>query len=470
MTLKGWGAAAALLTLAACAQTEIERPSAQQAWDTEAHRSILKVSADDPWCAYVADLRGHLDGGERPSEEARDAALAEIRQEAADLAAADSRKADVFHPFRKAMACELIAGAEEELVEQDWNTAEQFLENATSAMLDPYDGTSLRPLVPPFDHLDGAEPESLRPVDLTTAEYCTSLDSSGLALYQQIDGVSSAVIFPGSLQRAPDWFAHVIVAYNRWGREHIEGHQLAEGDQDFGGVPYHCRRFHAAYEGSKEFAVKENLIVLLAEKDDPSKVGRLIVQGADGREVVLDKELDASQFAAGGTEGEKIDFFADDIRGDLAGARDRDDALPPPSEYEVRFDYNVRDIALEADGLGDDGIAGLRKKLAMQTVEEPLRVNLIGHADCVGPRWYNTEISEARVQTVLNSVIKPELVKVDFPAEIFEGKPIPDELAGRLKIDIQFRGLGEEVASEGLESSRDCEPDQVHRRVVVQVF
>lgn len=445
MTLRGGGLIALALLVGACAQIE-NQPNA---WSPEEHRAALGVSQDDPWCGYMRDLRSGLDGASAiPSEGEREAALAAVRAEGSV-----SKNGDPLWPFRKALICEYIDGAGEERAEFDWVTNAEFLSYARMAETNQPAEDGISPLVPVFDHLDGGEPESLTPVDLSSSGYCDSLATSELALSQQRGSVVEAVSFPGSLQRAPDWFAMIQVSYHRWAREQLEGHQLQDGAVDFGGIPYHCARFHNALEGSKQFAVKDNLIFLLPELDDPTKAGRLEVQDSEGNVIVLDKVLAAAQLDNGGTGSETVDFFAEDLAASpgLSGAVNRTNNLPPPKVFTVLFDYNQRDPIAS-----DTGLTALVEELKSRNPEEPLRIAMSGHADCVGPRWYNQLISEDRVKNVFDQVISPALVAQGFDQET-------------LSNDKQFKlvGLGETVPA-GVPGNR-CEPSDPDRRVVVVV-
>lgn len=443
------GAVASICALAAACSALPTGEDAPNAWDPVEHSAFLGVAPDDDWCVYMRDLRTHLDGEARaPGDASREAALAGVRAEAAE-----NKDGDPLWPFRKALICELIDGAAEERAEFDWITAAMFLADARAAASNPPAPDGISPLVPVFDHLDGDEPESLEPVDLTNNAYCDALPTSELALSQQRGGVVEAVGFPGSLQRAPDWFAHVQVSYARWAREHLEGHQLAKGDVDFGGVPFHCNRFHAALEGSKEFAVKDNLIFLLPELDDPNSAGRLEVRDANGDVVVLDKILAAAQLNADGTEGEAIDFFADDLKASpsLSGAVDRSNNLPPPKVFTVLFGYNEREPVAD-----DPGLVALIAELKTRDPAEPLRIAMTGHADCVGPNWYNTLISEDRVENVFTQTIVPTLSAQGFSDETLE-----DERKFKLA------GLGETVPART--PGNRCEASDPDRRVVVVV-
>lgn len=448
MHLRGGGLSAVAMAtlLSACVQQGLPN-----AWSVPEHQSFLGVAADDPWCGYVSDLRTHLDGaGERPSDEVREAALTAVRAEAK----AD-KDGDPLWSYRKALICEFSQGATEELTELDWNTAEEFLSFARMAAQNPRPNDGISPLVPIFDHLDGEAPESLEPVDLRTPEYCDELGSADLALSQQRGGVVEALGFSGSLQRAPEWFALVHVAYHRWSREYLEGHQFQEGDSKFGGIPFHCRRFHNALAGSKEFAVKDNLIFLLPELDDPNRAGRLEVRDADGNVVVLDRVLAAAQLNADGTEGERVDFFAEDLAASpsLSAAVDRANNLPGPKVFTLLFDYNTREAPIE-----NKQLAALRAELETRDPKDPLRIAMTGHADCVGPRWYNTIISEDRVQNVFDTVIKPTLLGKGFTEEA-------------LTDDKRFKlaGLGESVPAVRRDKDQRCEASDPDRRVVVVV-
>ncbi len=384
-------------------------------WSAAEHSAALGVAADDPWCGHMRSLRAYLDGeGERPSEETRRAAIEDVRAEAAS-----AKSGDPYWPFRKALICENIDGAAEERQEFDWVTTEEFLTGARAAAANPPPENGITPLVPVFDHLDGGEPESLKPVDLSNPAYCDALETSELALSQLRGEVVDAVSFPGSLQRAPDWFGMIQVAYHRWAREQLEGHQLERGDVDFGGIPWHCRRLHAALEGSKEYAIKDNLIFLLPELDDPNRAGRLVIRDAAGNEVVLDRVLAAAQTNADGSGGEAVDFYPSDLRASatLAGAVDRTNNLPPPKTFQIFFESN------EGEPLaGDQGVADLRKELGDRDPGEPLRIALSGYADCVGPRWYNQILSEKRVRNVFEMIVEPTLLAQGFSEEALKDK------------------------------------------------
>ncbi|MEL6793470.1 MAG: hypothetical protein AAFP78_08460, partial [Pseudomonadota bacterium] len=351
-----------------------------------------------------------------------------------------------------ALICEYVDAAAEERAEFDWIAAQDFLDLARRAATVPPAEDGISPLVPVFDHLDGGEPASLQPVDLSDPAYCDAIPTSELALSQQRGGVVEAVGFPGSLQRAPDWFAHVQVAYHRWAREHLEGHQLEPPESRFGGIPFHCARFHAAQEGSKQFAVKDNLIFLLPELDDPNAAGRLEVRDAQGNLVILDRVLAAAQTNADGTGGEAVDFFAEDLRASpsLSSAVDRSNSLPPPKVYQMFFGYNDG----EAD-INEEGAIALTAELKTRSPEEPLRIAMSGHADCVGPRWYNQLISERRVQSVFDLVIKPALLSQGFSEEALNDRK-------RFKLV----GLGETAAKP--EPGR-CAATDADRRVAVVV-
>lgn len=444
MMKRGGAVAAATAMLASC----VGAPNEPNPWDPSETLAALGVAADDPWCGHMQALRTYLDGeGPRPDAETRRAAIDAVRAEAAA-----SKEGDPYWPFRKALICEYAQGAAEERTEFDWITTEDFLAAALAAGRNPAPADGISPLVPVFDHLDGAEPESIQPVDLTEPAYCDGLDTSELALSQQRGDVVDAVSFPGSIQRAPDWFAMIQVAYHRWGREHLEGHQTDRGDYDFGGIPWHCRRFHAALEGSKEFAIKDNLIFLLPELDDPERAGRLVVRDAAGNEVVLDRVLAAAQTDADGSGGETVDFYPSDLRASplLAGAVDRTNQLPPPKTFQIFFDTNDREVPAD-----DEGAAALRAELGTRDPAEPLRIALSGYSDCVGARWYNQLLSEARAKAVFEDIVRPSLIAQGFSEETLGDKR-------RFKLS----GLGETKATR--EAGR-CEGEDMDRRVTVIV-
>lgn len=418
-------------------------------WDPAARRAALGVAADDPWCIHMAALRASLDGdGPAPTDAAREAALVDVRAEATTM-----RNGDPLWPFRKALICEYVQGAAEEREEFDWATAAEFLEAASMAASNPPSENGVSPLVPVFDHLDGGEPESLAPVDLSNPAYCDALETSELALSQQRGGVVDAVSFPGSLRRAPDWFATVQVSYHRWAREQLEGHQIAPGAVDYGGIPYHCHRFHAAQEGSKTFALKDNLIFLLPELDDPEKSGRLVVQDAEGGEIVLDRVLAAAQLDSDGSEGEEVDFFPEDLAAAprLSGAVERSSSLPPPRVFQIHFDFNR--LTPRED---DPQIAALLTELAKRDPGEPLRIQLSGHADCVGSSRDNKEVSSARARAVFSDIIRPALIERGF-----------DEAALNDRRRFKLVGLG--ASAPAVKPGAVCRREEANRRVVVVV-
>lgn len=424
-------------------------PGAPDAWDVSGQRAALGAVADDPWCGYMADIRAHLDGaGPAPSQEARDAALSAVRAEASA-----SKDGDPLWPFRKALICEYLQGAEEEAQVFEWVTVAQFQDAASLAGTAPAPEDGVSPLVPIFDHLSGDEPDSIAPVDLSKPEYCDAFETDTLALSQQRGGIVSSLGFPGSLRRAPDWYAHIQVSYHRWGREVQERRRLASDRMSLGDAPRFCRRFHAALEGAEQFGLKDNLIFLLPELDDPEESGRLVVRDAAGEEVVLDRVLAAAQLGAGGEGGEAVDFFAEDLAAapGLKGAVDRTNNLPPPKVFSIHFDYNRREPMA-----GDPQIGALKEELASRSPEEPLRIAMSGHADCVGPRWYNTLISEDRAKSVFDEIIRPALIRRGFAEAMLADKK-------RFKLS----GLGEEAPA--IEPGSRCRPTDENRRVVVVV-
>jgi len=170
---------------------------------------------------------------------------------------------------------------------------------------------------------------------------------------------------------------------------------------------------------------------------------------------VLDKVLAAAQLNADGTEGERVDFFAEDLASlaSLASAVDRTNNLPPPKVSTLLFDYNTREAPIE-----EDQLKALRAELSTRNPEEPLRIAMTGHADCVGPRWYNTIISEDRVKNVFETVIKPTLLQKGFTEDT-------------LSDDKRFKlaGLGESVPASNRDKGQSCEASDPDRRVVVVV-
>ncbi|MEX2520594.1 MAG: hypothetical protein WD969_14825 [Paracoccaceae bacterium] len=437
------------LLVGGCAIAPGAPESWPNSWDISGQRAALDAGAGDPWCGYMADIRAHLDGaGPAPGEDARAAALEAVRAEAVA-----SKDGDPLWPFRKALICEYLQGAEEEAQVFEWVTVAQFQDAAGLAAGTPAPEDGVSPLVPVFDHLSGAEPESIAPVDLSTPEYCDTFETATLALSQQRGGIVGALGFPGSLRRAPDWYAHIQVSYHRWGREAQERRRLAADRFALGDAPRYCRRLHAALERAAEFELKDNLIFLLPELDDPEKSGRLVVRDAAGHEVVLDRVLAAAQLGVGGEGGEAVDFFAEDLAAapGLKGAVDRTNNLPPPKVFSIHFDYNRREPIAD-----DPQIGALKAELASRSPEEPLRFVLSGHADCAGPRWYNTMISEDRVKSVFEGIIRPALLMRGFP-----------EAALADKKRFKLVGLGE--GAPAVKSGPRCEATDENRRVVVVV-
>ncbi|MGB0854925.1 MAG: hypothetical protein ACPGSI_16635, partial [Pikeienuella sp.] len=409
--MKNWGGLNAVWAtaffLGACTV-----PGEPNIFDTAAHRTLLGVEQDDPWCSYMAGLRSHLDGkAARPSDGARATALAEVRAEAAA-----QHDGDPYYAARKGLACEFLQSAEEEIAEFDWPAGVAFMELARAAMETPRPENGIGPIVPVVDHLNGAEPESLEPIDFSNNAYCDELGTSELALAQQRGPTVESVGFPGSLQRAPDWFAHVQASYHRWAQEHVEGHQLEQGDVDFGGIPFHCKRFAAASIGAQEFALKDNLIFLLAERDNPFDAGRLEISDAEGNVVILDEVLEAAQLGKGGVGAQNVEFYPEDLAASatLKAAVDRANNLPAPEVFVVYFDYNERSPVEGAD----TGTQALRSYLEGLDPAESIRIAISGHADCVGPRWYNKMIAADRITATADEVIKPALRVAGFTEDL----------------------------------------------------
>lgn len=433
--------------VAACA-----KPDRPQHWSADEHRAFIGVEADDPWCSHMRDLRLHLhDLADKPADEARKAALAEVRAEAAE-----HYGGDVYWPLRKAMACEYIAGAEEEIAEVDWAAGHELLAHALLAVENGSPENGLGTIVGVYDHRDGEPAVSLEPVDLSNNDYCDRLEHSELALSQHRGDLVEDLSFPGSIRRAPDWFAHSHVSYHRWALEHLEGHQLHQGDAEFGGIPHHCQRFHAAYEGAKGFAVKDNLIFLLAELDDPNKAGRLEVEDAGGNRVVLDKVLSAAQLEPGGQGGKEVDFFPEDLAASkaLANVVSRANGLPPPKVFRIFFDYNERSPSPSPDNEIDELVA----ELEARNPDDVLRVAISGHADCVGPRWYNTLLAEDRLNSVLDGIVRATLRKAGFAEEAVMNERM-----------IKATNQGESTPALAREDGAKCVSLDEDRRVVVVV-
>lgn len=450
--MKNWGgvkiAGAAALLVSACVAPEGQ----PDLFDAAGHRAYLGVEKDDPWCVYMADLRAHLDGkGDRPSEDRREAALAEVRAEAVD-----AHDGDRFWPMRKGLACEFVQSAEEEIAEFDWPAGVAFLEQAREAVAAPRPENGIGPIIPVVDHLDGAQPESLEPVDFTNTAYCNDLATSELALAQQRGPTTEAVGFPGSMLRAPDWFAHLQASYHRWAQEHLEGHQLEQGDVDFGGIPFHCQRFAAAREGAQEFSLKDNLIFLLPERDNPFEAGRLEVQDADGNVVVLDEVLEAAQLGKDGANAENVEFYPEDLAASLTlqAAVDRANNLPPPKVFVVYFDYNERSPVEGAD----TGTAALRSYLEGLDPAESIRIAISGHADCVGPRWYNKMIADDRINAVIEEVVKPALRVAGFTDGLMDDRK-----------RVKLLNSGESAPARRVEKGTKCQSFPEDRRVIVLV-
>ena len=450
--MKNWGGTkavgAAALLVSACVTPRGE----PDLFDAAGHRAYLGVEKDDPWCVYMADLRAHLDGkGARPSEERREAALGEVRAEA--VADYDS---DRFWPMRKGLACEFVQSAEEEIAEFDWPAGVAFLELARNAVENPRPENGIGPIIPVVDHLDGEEPESLEPIDFSNDAYCNELATSELALAQQRGPTTEAVGFPGSLLRAPDWFAHVQASYHRWAQEHVEGHQLEQGDDDFGGIPFHCQRFAAASLGSQAFALKDNLIFLLAERDNPFEAGRLEVSDAEGNVVILDEVLEAAQLGQGGSNAQNVEFYPEDLAASqtLQAAVDRANNLPPPKVFVVYFDYNERSPVEGAD----TGTQALRSYLEGLDPAESIRIAISGHADCVGPRWYNKMIAEDRINATIEEVVKPALRVAGFTDGLLDDPK-----------RVKLLNAGESAPARRVEEGAKCQSLPEDRRVIVIV-
>ena len=450
--MKNWGGTkavgAAALFVGAC----VAPGQGPDLFDAAGHRTFLGVEKDDPWCVYMAELRQHIDGrGERPSAEARAAALKEVRAEAAE-----TRDGDPYWAARKGLACEFVQSAEEEIAEIDWPAGVLFLELARAAIDTPRPENGIGPIVPVVDHLDGEEPESLEPIDFSTDAYCNELGTSELALSQLRGPTVEAVGFPGSLQRAPDWFAHVQASYHRWAQEHLEGHQLEQGDVDFGGIPFHCKRHAAASLGSQEFAIKDNLIFLLPERDNPFEAGKLEVRDSEGNVVILDEVLEAAQLGQGGVDAQTVEFYPEDLAASatLQAAVDRANNLPAPQVFIIYFDYNERSPVEGAD----TGTQALRSYLEGLDPAESIRIAISGHADCVGPRWYNKMIADDRIKATAEEVIKPALRVAGFS----------DDLLSDPK-RVKLLNAGESSPARRVEPGAKCQSLPEDRRVIVIV-
>lgn len=440
----GWGLALMAL-LASCAAL----PGGQGPWNISEEKRALGVAADDRWCGHMRALRASLDeAGPVPTRDERRAALAGVREEAEAL-----KGGDPFWPFRKSLICDYTDGAAEERAKFDWSTVSEFLAAARAAADAPPPASGAEPLVPVFAYSDEVAARAPISFDLSDPAYCDALKSSGRALGALRADVVDAVSFPGSLRRAPDWFAMIQVAYHRWALEQIEGHQLAPGNADFGGIPFHCRRFRAAWLGSEAFAVKDNLIFLLPERGDPARAGRLEITDAAGGRIVLDDVLAAAQFEAGGANGETVDFYDSDLAAapGLSGAVARTDSLPPPRTFRILFASGA-----VSPVEGAEEIAALRAELAGRDPGAPLRVALTGHADCVGPAGYNRGLSRRRARTIAEEIVRPALREAGFFDETLND-PRTFRITGRGESDPAVRG------------GPRCDAEAANRRVVVTV-
>lgn len=424
-------------------------------WDIDGHREYLDVAKDDPWCRHVRAIRDSVDtAGGGVSADAREIALAEVRAEA-DTA----KEGDILWPFRKALICGFIDIADLAAEASDWRKVDHMLRRARLAARNQPDETTLKPLVPIYDHLLGRAPKSLEPVDLSTKTYCGALETANLALSQYRGQVVQSVLFAGGLRRAPDWFGLVQTSYQDWAREHFDRRQAYRDDRIGRGVPFLCQRFHGVWLGSKEYAVKDNLIFLLPERDDPNKAGRLVIEDAEGNTVVLDRILAAAQLNSDGTGSEALDLFKEDVAASpvLSGAVERADSVPAPETFQILFGSNEVSPAP-----GDPEVVKLEQALAARGPEEPIRIALTGHTDCVGSRAYNLRLSRMRVDTVFNTVIAPALVARGLSE---------DDLRNRDRLKVVGVGAFAKTAfgetAPLRSSSGGCSADGLERRVSV---
>lgn len=441
-----WGAAGLMLLAAGCTGPGGDAGP----WDSEDTLAVLGVSADDPWCEYMSVVAETLRGGPPPEKAVREQALHDVREEAET-----QKGGDEFWPFRKALICENLTQAEEKRALYDWVAAAEFIEAARAAAENPAPESGGEPLVPVYDALDGEEPESLAPVDLSNPEYCADPEISGRALAQQRGPLVEKMSFPGSLKRAPDWFAVLQISYQRWGREQVEGQFFRPGPARTGEIEYWCRQYDEALSHANAFSIKENLIFLLPERDNPQKAGRLQITDAEGKDLVLDEVLEAAQFGDGGAGGDKVDFYYDDLNASprLRNVVARADDLPPPVIFTLGYAYNER-LAPAADPKRE----ALAAEIAKRDPKEPLRITVAGHADCVGPRWYNTMISEDRAEDVVNEVVRPALEARGFDVDAM--------IAANM---LAWAGLGESQPVTPREKGEKCAPADENRRVVVVV-
>lgn len=423
MTFRGWiaaGASAALL--ASCA--EMEQP---ERWSVASHRTALEnmgvlEKGGDPWCERIRTLRQAADG------ELDQPLASEIVPE--DLLAATEREGDILWPLRKGLICEYLDGAAEEREEQDWETTDAFL-NAALAIAS---GRELPLAYPIYELPVDEELDVLTPVDFSSAGFCAQPSEALRGLVQQRGPLTNSLSDLSFAVRAPDWLALTQVAYHRWGREQLEGHQLAAGRGDInGGIPFHCSRYHTAYEIARRQAVKDNLIFLLPEFDNPSKSGRLEIRDAEGNVVVLDQVLAAAQLDAGGENIEPIQFEQRDVDNSmgLAGAVNRLNSVDKPATFQIFFEKDrsdpisdpdrLRELELD-DFIGETGFDGLKANLEKRSVGSSIKVFLTGHADCLGSRIDNKTFSDRRAQAVFSQIIEPGLRAKELKLIAFQAK------------------------------------------------
>ncbi|MGB0506716.1 MAG: hypothetical protein ACPGGK_11020, partial [Pikeienuella sp.] len=178
------------------------------------------------------------------------------------------------------------------------------------------------------------------------------------------------------------------------------------------------------------------------------------VQDSEGNVVVLDTVLGAAELEPGGKGGKPVDFFPEDLAASkaLAEVVSRANGLPPPKVFRIFFDYNERTPSPSPDNQIDELVA----ELSARNPEDVLRVAISAHADCVGPRWYNTLLAEDRMDSVLNGIVRATLRKAGFSEEAV----MNDRM-------IKATNQGESTPAQAVEGNTCVSLDEDRRVIVV---
>ena len=211
--------------------------------------------------------------------------------------------------------------------------------------------------------------------------------------------------FGGSLERGPDWFALMHVAYHRWGREHSEGHELAGAPGADQGVRFHWDRFLMAYAGAKTMSPKGNFVFLLPERDAPDQAGQVRIEAGDGPPRAITGVLEAIHWETA-QDAERLELNAKDLeeQDGLQAAIDRTNALPPAIRHVIYFGAGQDSVDPQ-----EPGAVALAAALAGLTPPDAATITVIGHTDCLGGAAANKALSKKRADSVVDQIVRPGL-------------------------------------------------------------